>query len=275
MKRKLLILLLVVGLISLGWGEERTALASIPPLQSLSSYITGSLWKVSSILPYNASPHTFEPTPETFRLVEKARLIVINGGDVDAWISKLIKGSSKIVNVSSNIPFEDNNPHIWLDPILAKKIAENIYKKLIEVDGSNKAIYEKNLKVLLNKLDKLDKEIRERLSRFKKKEVIVYHPAWYYFFKRYNIKTVGVIEEGEGKEPSPKKIVEIINIIKKNNIKYIISEPFNRSPVLNTISKETNVKIITLDPLGFGKDYFDLLRENVKKLEKIFDEQNS
>ena len=227
MRRVIFILLIFVLIFSLEvLGSVKNALVSIPPLQSLSKYIGGKFWSFSLIIPANTNPHIFEPTPETFRLIEKADLIIINGGDVDFWVENLLKNKRKdILNVSYNIKFEENNPHIWLNPIIAKKISENIYKKLVSLDPKNKKYYEINFKGLIKKLDDLDKEIKKRLSKYKTKEVIVYHPAWYYFFKRYNIKTLAVIEEGEGKEPSPKKVIEIINLIKKKKIKYIFKSP--------------------------------------------------
>ncbi len=276
MKRSIFIILFIFLIFSLeNLGGTRNALVSIPPLQSLASLIGGKYWRFSLIIPQNVNPHFFEPTPEVFKLMEKAELIIANGGDIDFWIEKISIDRRRILVASYNINFEDNNPHVWLDPILAKKIAENIYEKFKNMDVKNKDYYYKNYKDLLKKLDELDKEIKIRLSKYKRKEVIVYHPAWYYFFKRYNIKTLGVIEEGEGKEPSPKKVLEVINIIKRNNIKYILKESYTVSPVLDMIKKETGVKLLTLDPLGYGKDYFPLIRENVKTLEIVFNEQNN
>ncbi len=276
MKRSIFTILFIFLIFSLETlGGIRNALVSIPPLQSLASFIGGEYWKFSLMIPQNVNPHIFEPTPGIFKLIEKSELIIVNGGDIDFWIEKFSIDRRKILVASYNINFENNNPHVWLDPILAKKIAENIYEKLKNIDVKNKDYYYKNYKNLLKKLDELDKEIKIRLSKYNRKEVIVYHPAWYYFFKRYNIKVLEVIEEGEGKEPSPKKVVEIINTIKKKDIKYILKEPFTVSKVLDMISKETGVKLLTLDPLGYGKDYFTMIKENIKILEMIFNEQNN
>lgn len=276
MKRIIFIFLFFILIFSLEtFGGVRNAVVSIPPLQSLSKYIGGKFWNFSLIIPANTNPHIFEPTPQTLKLIEKADLIIINGGDIDLWVENLLKNKKKnIFNISYNIKFEENNPHIWLDPIITQKIAENIYKKLVSIDSVNKKYYERNFKSLIKSLDDLDKEIKRRLSKYKRKEVIIYHPAWYYFFKRYDIETLAVVEEGEGREPSPKKIIEVINLIKEKKIKYIFKEPFTTSSVLDMISKETKAKILILDPLGFGKDYFSMMRENLKILEMVFDEQN-
>lgn len=270
------ILIILFILFAENEGEIRNALVSIPTLQSLSSFIGGKYWKFSLIIPQNVNPHIFEPTPETFKLIEKSELIIINGGDIDSWMKNLLKDKGKNILIAShNIRFENNNPHIWLDPILAKRIAENIYKKLKNIDIYNKEYYYENYKNLLKKLDELDREIKIKLSKYKKKEVIIYHPAWYYLFKRYGIKILEIIEEGEGKEPSPRKVMEIINLIRNKNIKYIIKEPFTISSVLDIISKETGARILNLDPLGYGKDYFSMMRENIKILKIIFNEQNN
>ncbi len=268
-------LIIIFFIISICYPQEKNIAVSIYPIGSITKYVVGELWNVSILLPSNTNPHLFEPTPKTMKEIEKARAVIINGKDVDIWTKKLADSSKKdILIISDHLNVKETNPHFWLDPILAKDIAKIIYNKISSLDPSNKDYYLKNLNKFIKKIDELHKYIIKELSAFKNKKIIAYHPAFYYFFKRYNIKVLSYIEEGEGKEPSLKKISEVINIIKRENIKYIVKEPFVNNPTLNTIQRETKVKIIDMDPLGYNKDYFDLIKENVAILKVIFNEQN-
>ncbi|MGB9787493.1 MAG: metal ABC transporter substrate-binding protein [Dictyoglomus turgidum] len=276
MKNKIWKLLIIVFLIlSMSYPQEKNLAVSIYPIGSITKYIVGKLWNISVLLPSNTNPHLFEPTSETMREIEKAKLVIINGKDVDIWAKKLADSTKKdVLVISDYLKVRESNPHFWLDPILVKDMAKIIYNKISTLDPSNKGYYLKNLNDFNKKIDELHKYIIKELSTFKNKKIIAYHPSFYYFFKRYNIEVLSYIEEGEGKEPSLKKILGIIEIIKRENIKYIVKEPFVNNPTLETIQKETGVKLVDMDPLGYNKDYFSLIKENVIILKVIFNEQN-
>lgn len=271
----LTLLLIILLIFSKSFPQDKNITVSIPPIGSITKYIVGDLWKISVLLPSNTNPHLFEPTPQIMKEIEKTKIIIINGKDVDLWAKRLADSVKRNTLVLSDyLKIKEENPHFWLDPILAKDIANIIYNKISSTDPSNKNHYLENLNKFNKQIDELNKYIIKELSPFKNREIIAYHPSFYYFFKRYNIKVLSYIEEGEGKELSLKKISEIINLIKSKNIKYIVKEPFVNNPILETIQKETKVKIMDMDPLGYNKDYFELIKENVKILKGIFHEQN-
>uniref|UniRef100_A0A7C3MJM7 Zinc ABC transporter substrate-binding protein n=1 Tax=Dictyoglomus thermophilum TaxID=14 RepID=A0A7C3MJM7_DICTH len=268
------IILSIITLLNSIYGIQ-TISVSIPPIGSILRYIAGEKWRIEVLLPQNTNPHLFEPTPNTMKAIENSKLIIINGGDVDLWAMKLINTKQKdLLIIADRIKNKDDNPHYWLDPLMVKEIAQAIYEKLRSIDPQNQAYYQNNLKIVEKNIQEIDNYIRRSLSPYKKREIIAYHPSWYYFYKRYDIKVLSYIEEGEGKEPSLKKIQEIINIIKKHKIKYIVKEPFINPPVIRTIQKETGVKVVDMDPIGFNKDYFSLIKENTNILRSIFYEQN-
>ncbi len=277
MRKKLIgyVLLIVTLIVTVLFSQEKTISTSIPPLESITKHISGNNWKILVLLPKNTNPHIFEATPQIMKNIEKSKLVILNGKDIDRWALNLIDPTKKdILILSEHLSLPENNPHYWLDPILGKEIAKIIANKLSLIDPKNKSIYLKNLNNFIKKIEDLDTFIKKEFSPYKKRELIAYHPSFYYFFKRYNIRVLSYIEEGEGKEPSLKKILEIINIIKERKIKYIVKEPFVNSPILDVIQKEAKIKIVNIDPLGYGMDYFELIKENVKILKKIFDEQN-
>jgi len=163
------------------------------------------------------------------------------------------------------------NPHVWLDPILAKKMAHNIERGLEQVDPENKVYYRENLRRLKAKLDALDKEIKERIGGIKDKRAVVFHPAWDYFARRYKIQIVGVVEKSPGKSPTPRDIAAIVKQIKRYKVKVIFVEPQFNPKAAQVIAREAGVKLAVLDPLGSSKeDYFKLMRKNLKAIEEAF-----
>ena len=141
------------------------------------------------------------------------------------------------------------DPHIWLDPLLVKIQAKNIYDTLVQLDTKNAAFYEKNYLEFLNNLDKLDKEIASTLKSVSEGAFMVFHPSWGYFAKRYNLEQIVV--EKEGKEPKPKEIVELIEESKKHNIKVVFVSPQFSQKAAKTIARSIKGKVVTIDHLDY------------------------
>ncbi len=141
------------------------------------------------------------------------------------------------------------DPHIWLDPILVKRQALNIYKTLVKVDPLNTTFYKKNLNAFLQELDVLDKDIKYILKDVKNKEFMVFHPSWAYFAKRYNLEQIAV--EKEGKEAKPKEIIHLVHEAKEHGIKVIfVSAQFSLKSA-HTIAHNLDANIVTINPLEY------------------------
>ncbi len=286
--RRWFLMLLSFCVLSLAFGADRlNVVVTIPPLGSLTRELVGDKGEVIVLLPPGASPHVYEPTADKMKLIARADLFVENGAGLEMWAEKMLKGSSNrklvLVEASKGIKLigakaghegkrtRGGNPHVWLDPILAKKMAHNIEKGLEQVDPENKAYYRENLRKLQAKLDALDREIRRRIGGIRDKRAVVFHPAWDYFARRYGIQIVGVVEKSPGKSPTPRDIATIIREIKRYKVKVIFIEPQFNPKVAEMIAHEANVKLATLDPLGSSKeDYFKLMRRNLKAIEEVF-----
>ena len=152
------------------------------------------------------------------------------------------------------------DPHVWLDPLLAKVMAENIAQALISVDSKNQATYKKNLATLSKELDELDLYANNELKNLKKRAFIVYHPAWGYFAKRYNLEQISI--EKEGKEPRMSELAKIIEDAKQEGVSVVFTSPQYSKRSAKTIADELNAKIVLIDPLN--KDYLSNMRSAVK-----------
>lgn len=166
------------------------------------------------------------------------------------------------------------DPHIWLSPKNAKMQAKNIVTALIALDADNTDLYNKNLSELDAKLDELSTKIQTELSQLDIKPYIVFHDAYQYFEKDFNIHSTAYLEEFPGKEPSASYLAKIIDIITDNKVEVIFSEPQFAPKLVQTLASDYNIKVGELDPLGteISKDaYFKMMRKNVEAFKSAFD----
>jgi len=155
------------------------------------------------------------------------------------------------------------DPHIWTDPLNAKIMVELIAKYLSEVDSKNKSIYENNRKKILVELDSMVQEINNSIN--KNANFIVFHDAYQYFEKRFDVQVAGALMVNPEVLPGAKQLTSIREEIKTKKINCIFSEPQFNPGIPKAIAQDTNIKISVMDPLGAdldnGKDlYFKLIR---------------
>ena len=155
------------------------------------------------------------------------------------------------------------DPHIWLDPINAKAILNEMVEHLIENDAANASIYKKNLDKALNELDKLTMNVMTDLN--KSTASIVFHDAYQYFEERFNVNVLGAFTVNTDVMPGAEQLKEIREIIEHDNVSCVFSELQFNPDIINAVAKDMNIKTGILDPLGAtlnpGKGlYFDLIK---------------
>ena len=153
--------------------------------------------------------------------------------------------------------------HIWLDPINAKVILFEMSKHLIELDAKNESVYRDNLSKAYNEIDKLTKDVTAELDQ--SVASIVFHDAYQYFEKRFNVNILGAFTVNTDVMPGAEQLAEIREIIKHDKVSCVFSEPQFNPDIIKAVAKDMNIKTGVIDPLGAtlnpGKDlYFDLIR---------------
>jgi len=141
------------------------------------------------------------------------------------------------------------DPHIWLDPMLVKVQAKNIYDTLVKIDSANKAYYLANYKAFVKELEALNKEIKSILGHSHDKAFMVFHPSWGYFAKRYDLEQISI--EIQGKEPKPAQLVELIKEAKIHNIKIVFVAPQFSKQGAQTIAKSIKGNTAVINPLSY------------------------
>ena len=169
---------------------------------------------------------------------------------------------------------DDVNLHVWLDPENAKSIVNYVVKELTFINPKNHEIYEENGKRYIEKLNNLDAELKISLSGLQDKPFIVFHDAYQYFERAFNLNAVGSISlRDDIHSVSPNRIKEIKDKIKKTNAECVFREPQFSDRLINTIAEKADIKVGTLDPLGASLQndkglYFTLMRELADNFKK-------
>ena len=161
----------------------------------------------------------------------------------------------------------EHDPHIWLDPENAKVILNEMVEHLIENDEKTASTYKKNLKKAQKDLDKLLKKVKSDLNKDFKS--IVFHDAYQYFEKRFDVNVLGAFTVNTDVMPGAEQLAEIREIIEHDKVSCIFSEPQFNPDIINAVAKDMDIQTGVLDPLGAtldpGKDlYFDLIKNMSK-----------
>lgn len=165
---------------------------------------------------------------------------------------------------------EGGNPHVWLDPVLAKQQVENIRDGLIAADPENQAIYEANAADYIQKLDQLNAEFQQQLQQYPNCTFITFHDAYPYLAQRYGLQQVAVVSIPET-NLSPKEVQTTVEAVENYNVKAILGEPGVDNKLLETLSQDLNLTLYAIDPLVSGplepQHYFTAMKSNLQTLE--------
>ena len=245
---------------------------SINPIKLIVKTISPKL-KVKALLKGAVSPHDYAPLPSDIIDISKSNLFIYTGTSVDKWAVELIKKNDlKVKKKSLNSLFSEKdikkNPHIWIGIENSLKMAKVISLSFAEIYPEKRDYYLIAFDTYKKRAQKFNDEWKKKIDALKEKRVWEYHPAWNYLFKEVGIDIAGTITVNPHKMFSAKELKKIIDEIKKEHIKVIVSEIQHKPKILDAIKKQTGVKIVYLDVLGNDrdKDYFSFLNNNLNKV---------
>lgn len=238
-------------------------------------------------------PHFVQPKPSFILTLRRADVWAYVGLDLEiGWMPILLDGAknAKIraggpghVNVSTVIPVLDvmtgradrsqgdihplGNPHYWLHPDNAKRIAELFQEKFTELDPAGAQAYEANTRAFAARLDAAARDWEADLAVIRDKPVVVWHTSWRYFAAYTGMKIVGYIEPKPGVPPSPAHLTSLIQAVKQTGAKAIIMEPFYDRKTADFVARQTGAKVLVLPPSVGGQkgldDYLAVMRHNI------------
>jgi len=267
---------------------KTVVMVTILPQAEFVENIGGDKVDITVMVSPGASPHTYEPTPSQMAALSKARLYAKVGSGVEfelTWMDKLIAQNKEmlVIDCSQGVRLQEmvadyehehedeeskdenqehedehgaTDPHIWMSPRNAQIMVQNITNGLIQIDPDNRAYYEQNREAYLQKLEQLDQDIREGLSRVKNRVFMVYHPAFGYFASEYDLNMLTV--ESEGKEPTPAGLQHLIEQANEYNIRVVFASPQFNPQSAKVIADALDGRVVLINPLA--RDYTENLR---------------
>jgi ABC-type Zn uptake system ZnuABC Zn-binding protein ZnuA len=158
------------------------------------------------------------------------------------------------------------NPHIWLDPEYAKAGIKNLVTELVRLDPEGESLYRKREAAYLVRLDSLSAAISAEFAGLTDRRLITYHDAWPYFARRFGIDIIATVEPIPGQEPSARELTRLVDLIRRERIKVITTEPQLPSALPNMLAKETGVKVVVLNPLECEGGYIAALGNGANAL---------
>ena len=298
--RKLLTAFLILILSSLGPIPSATGaqdpiniVVTIPVLKDLAEQVGRSHVRVTSLLSGYENEHTYSPKPSDLVAVRKAQLLFQIGIGLEVWAASLAKNagspSLRVVTTSQGIGLirdhadhhegthqggeeagPGGNPHIWMDPENVAIMLRHITEALIKIDPAHAADFRNNQAVYLQQLDRLRKELSDRVKRLSDRRFVAHHPAWPYLARRFGFDIAATIQIQSSTEPSALQLQSLIGKIKKDRIKVIVSEIQLSQKLPDLLAKETKTRVVVLTTLPGGlpgtETYLDMLRYNVLQL---------
>ena len=254
--------------------ERETLCVSILPLRSLVGEIVGDDFRIDVLVPSGASPETFEPTPRQIVALDKARMI-FGVGLLDFEVSLLqkIENREKLVILSRGIETLEGtcaharhhdtvdggraeedahnhahgiDPHIWTSPRELQRMVANAYEA-IHAAWPDSTKYTENYRRLSRELQELDRRTAGKIARSGVKAFIIYHPALTYYARDYGIRQEAV--ETDGKEPSAKRLAELIRMARREGIRQIFYQKQFPASVVETIARDMDARTVAIDPL--------------------------
>lgn len=276
-------------------GKAKTKIVTtFLPMYWFASSVAGDVADVSILVPPGTEVHEYQATPENVQAIASADVLVKSGLGLEEFLSATVKNAQnaklKEIDASAGIqPLNEvspvvkavkekghehdhveGNPHVWLDPVLAKQQVGNIRDGLIAVDAANKATYKANAAKYIQQLDSLNNEFQQGLQKTPNCTFVTFHNAYPYLAKRYNLKQVAVVEIPED-QLTPADIQNVVNTVKKYKVKALFNEPGTDNKLLSSLSKDLNLTLREIDSLESGdKDpqhYFQAMKANLQTLE--------
>lgn len=263
-------------------------------VQNVANGISGV--EVRSLLPPQVGcPHNYALTPADAAMLEKADVLVMNG----LGMEQFLEGSSYVNRPTLHVivatraiePIElefpdlsevhpdhggDHllNPHAWVSPFRAAKMATYIGAQLGQIDPEYRTQYETNAKNYADRLDSLGRSMEEALSGIPNRRIVTFHEAFDYLAHDLNLDVIAVVTQNPGVEPSAKELNELILHIKEKKPAAIFAEPQYSDRLARMISGETGVSLYELDPASMGADdsqsYMRTMANNIRVLQQAF-----
>ena len=280
---------------------------TVYPLEFMAEQIGGDYVNVSSIYPAGVDEHTFEPTQKDIINIAESDLFYYIGHNLEGFVNNVTKTLANenvemtAIGEKVNLGAEDGehdhehadheheddghdhgsiDPHLWIDPLYAKDMAESIKDSLIEKMPEQEKVFEENYAALAQKFDELNADYTKVFSEAKHDEFLVSHAAFGYWEERYGAEQISVSGVSTSEGPTQKSLEKLVDTAKEHELNYILVEQNVSSKLADIIQKEANLTslpihnlaTLTQEDMDKGRDYFSIAKDNLNSLQKALND---
>lgn len=299
---KFLVVLLCAALLapSAAHAKKLKVITTLTDLASLTQEVGGDKIDVEALAKGYQDPHFVEPKPSFLLKLRNADLLISVGLDLEiGWLPPLItqsgngriqRGGQGYLDASQfaeilEIPQGNvtraegdvhplGNPHYWLDPDNGRRLAKGIATKLGELDPEDSAYFQQRYQDFANRLAEAEKKWDAEMAPYRGRKIVTYHRSWPNFAKHFGLDVIGYIEPRPGIPPTPSHTIELVNLMKRENTKIELIEPYFDLKTPNSIASMTGGKVVVMMPSVGGKpeitDYFKLFDYDIALLTRAF-----
>ena len=253
-------------------AEPIRVVTSIETFADLARAVGGGNVSVESLARGYQDPHFVEAKPSLLVPLSKADLLVYAGLDLEiGWLPPLVQGSRNVriqpgakgnLDASTAIEVLDlpagkvdrgqgdihprGNPHYWLPPVNALKVAKEIAARLKELDPNHGADYDANLQKFGGMLKSKSVDWSKKLTALRGFKVVPYHKSWTYVSDWLGLREIGYVELKPGIQPDPKHLAELILRMKAESVHVILIESFYNRGIAGQVADSAGAKLLVL-----------------------------
>jgi zinc/manganese transport system substrate-binding protein len=266
--------------------EKLPVVATFSILADFARNVGGERVEVTALVGPNGDTHVYQPKPADAKELGAARLILVNGLDLEGWIDRLIKASGATAPVIVTTKGIDPqtmreegrisaDPHAWQSIANAEIYVANIRDALIAADPGGASVYRANADNYLCKLDALDNEVTAEIAKIPsgRREIITTHDAFGYFGSAYGFRFIAPEGVSTETEASARDVAKITRQIKAQKIPAVFLENVTDPRLVRSIAAESGAKIggtlysdALSSPDGPAGTYIEMMRNNIREL---------
>ena len=285
---------------SIAEAKKLNVITATTDLAVLTQEVGGDRVNVESMARGYQDPHFVEAKPSFLLKLRQADLLIVVGLQLEiGWLPPLItqsgnariqQGANGYLDASQFAEILDiptgqvtramgdvhplGNPHYWLDPDNGRRIAKGIAGKLGEADQANAAYFQERFQDFDKRLTAAEQKWDATMKPYRGRKVVTYHKSLPNFAKHFGLNVIGYVEPRPGIPPTPSHTIELIGLMKKENCKVILVEPYFDLKTPNSVAAQTGGKVVQYLPSVGGEkevtDYFKLFDYDIDLLSKAF-----
>jgi ABC-type Zn uptake system ZnuABC Zn-binding protein ZnuA len=281
-------------------AKKLNVITATTDMAALAQEVGGDRINVESLAKGYQDPHFVEPKPSFLLKLRQADLLITVGLQLEiGWLPPLITQCgnariqvgapgyldasqfSEILEIPTGVVTRAmgdvhplGNPHYWLDPDNGRRLARGFAQKLGDLDPADNAYFQQRFQDFDKRLSAAEQRWDAEMARYRGRKLVTYHNSFPNFAKHFHLDVIGYVEPRPGIPPTPSHTIELIGLMKRENCKLVLVEPYFDLKTPNSIGAATGAKVVVYLPSVGGEkqvtNYFELFDYDIGLITKAF-----